>query len=60
MTDLEKKAEVALKCLEKAVAEALDKKRRLGQYAVVWREGKIMYLDWPDGVNERLRDSLEE
>ena len=29
-----------LESLKKAVAEALEKKRRLGQYAVVWRDGK--------------------
>ena len=28
-----------LEALQQAVAEALDKKRRLGQYAVVWRDG---------------------
>ncbi|MBL8500228.1 MAG: hypothetical protein JNL77_06540 [Nitrosomonas sp.] len=26
--------------LQKAVTQALEKKRRLGQYAVVWRDGK--------------------
>lgn len=29
-----------LDSLQKAVAQALEKKRRLGQYAVVWRDGK--------------------
>ena len=31
-----------LEVLKRAVAEALERKRRLGQYAVVWREGRVM------------------
>lgn len=33
-------AQVILEALQKAVSQALEKKRRLGQYAVVWRDGK--------------------
>ncbi|BBL77447.1 hypothetical protein [Methylomagnum ishizawai] len=33
-----------LDCLTQAVAEALERKRRLGQYAVVWREGKPVFV----------------
>ena len=29
-----------LSALKKAVTEALEKKRRLGQYAVVWQNGR--------------------
>lgn len=29
-----------LESLQKAVSEALERKRRLGQYAVLWRNGK--------------------
>jgi len=39
-----KNALKALAVLQQAVAEALDKKRRLGQYAVVWRNGEIVKL----------------
>ena len=31
-----------LAVLQQAVAEALEKKRKLGQYAVVWRDGKVV------------------
>ena len=31
-----------LEVLKRAVAEALERKRKLGQYAVVWREGRVM------------------
>ena len=34
--------EKALKALREAVAEALEKKRRLGQYAVFWEDGRIV------------------
>lgn len=33
-----------LECLRAAVREALDRKRRLGQYAVVWKDGKVTYI----------------
>ena len=36
-----------LKSLRRAVAEALERKRRLGQYAVFWRDGRIVY-EGPD------------
>lgn len=32
--------QVQLEALRQAVAHTLEKKRRLGQYAVVWRDGK--------------------
>jgi hypothetical protein len=38
-----------LEILRQAVDEALEKKRRLGQYAVIWRDGKVMRLE-PDGT----------
>ncbi|MEA2114047.1 MAG: hypothetical protein U9P36_01530 [Thermodesulfobacteriota bacterium] len=33
-----------LETLQLAVNKALDKKRRLGQYAVVWKDGKPVML----------------
>ena len=38
-------AAATLACLRKAVSDTLDRKRRLGQYAVVWRDGKPALLD---------------
>ena len=34
----------ALTSLRQAVANALERKRRLGQYAVVWRDGQMVRL----------------
>lgn len=44
MTELQERAKFATEMLAKAVAEALERKRRLGQYAVVWRDGKLCRL----------------
>lgn len=41
-----------LDVLRNAVAEALERKRRLGQYAVVWRDGQ------PVIIGEELPKSL--
>ena len=38
----------ALIALRRAVAKALDRKRRLGQYAVVWRDGRPVRLEPED------------
>ncbi len=35
-----KEAQIMLDSLQRAVTNTLEKKRRLGQYAVVWRDGK--------------------
>lgn len=45
MTETQKKTpskegQILLDTLQKAVTDALEKKRRLGQYAVVWHDGK--------------------
>jgi hypothetical protein len=41
----------ALTALRRAVAKALDRKRRLGQYAVVWRDGRPVRLEPEDLVS---------
>lgn len=35
----------ALRLLRIAVAEALERKHRLGQYAVIWRDGQVVRLE---------------
>ena len=42
----------ALAALQRAVAKALDRKRRLGQYAVMWRDGQVVCVipDAPPGT----------
>ena len=35
----------ALDALRSAVTEALERKRRLGQYAVIWRDGQVVRIE---------------
>jgi len=44
MNNIPPKEQQILDSLTNAVAEALDRKRRLGQYAVVWRDGQPVIL----------------
>ncbi|HMB16663.1 MAG TPA: hypothetical protein VKN62_10140 [Pelovirga sp.] len=46
--------QLLLNTLQKAVADALEKKRRLGQYAVVWRDGKPTILGKESSENISL------
>ena len=39
-----KEGQVMLDSLQKAITHALEKKRRLGQYAVIWRDGKPVMM----------------
>lgn len=39
-------AQRGLEALQQAVQQALDRKQRLGQQAVIERNGRIEYLDW--------------
>lgn len=49
----------ALDALKRAGAEALERKRRLGQYAVVWREDRAVCIgpDVPGSVAEPGKDN---
>lgn len=49
----------ALAALRKAVAEALERKRRLGQYAVIWRDGRVQRII-PGMRDISYTDSLPE
>lgn len=46
--------QLMLESLKRAVANALERKRRLGQYAVVWEQGKLRRIgeDKPIGEQE--------
>ena len=51
MTTLSKEDQQVLDALRSAVAEALERKRRLGQYAVIWRDGQVVRITWEDGMS---------
>ena len=44
MTEIQIQAQKAVDALQQSVHDALEKKRRLGQYAVVWRDEKVVRL----------------
>ena len=44
MTNISPDADTTLQVLRKAVADTLDRKRRLGHYAVIWRDGKAIAI----------------
>jgi hypothetical protein len=45
MTELQKQSQRVKEALARAVAEALDRKRRLGQYAVVYKNGRPVRIE---------------
>lgn len=49
--------QVILDSLQKAVTQALEKKRHLGQYAVVWRDGEAVMIgeDAPESSENSIR-----
>jgi hypothetical protein len=49
--------QVMLRTLQDAVTKSLDKKRRLGQYAVTWHDGKPMLsgMDKPDNAQRSVK-----
>ena len=42
-TQPSEKSQIILSALKNAVTIALEKKRKLGQYAVVWEDNKVVY-----------------
>jgi|GEM_PF-1813399 len=44
--------------LQAAVSEALERKRRLGQYAVFWRDGRPVCVG-PDAIPEQAGSSSD-
>ena len=57
MKKFSKDDELALEALRRAVATALEHKRRLGQYVVVWRDGRPQRIV-PDRQDAAYIDSL--
>jgi len=58
MDSSEKKAEEILFSLRRAVSEELERKRRLGHYAVFWRDGRVVFEgpDAPDSPEEAIAE----
>jgi hypothetical protein len=54
-----------LRALRQAVGQALDRKRRLGQYAVIWEDGQVRTLlpealpSWPEAPAPQVLHAQE-
>jgi len=50
-----KESQIIQTALNKAIANALEKKRKLGQYAVMWENDRVVYKgpDAPDTHNKQ-------
>ncbi|MBE9062393.1 hypothetical protein [cf. Phormidesmis sp. LEGE 11477] len=57
MTQISPQAQKTLEALRQAVADTLERKRRLGHYAVLWRDGKPALIgdDAPDAEEENKK-----
>lgn len=47
-----------LQALQRAVTECLEKKRRLGQYAVIWQDGQVVRTGGEDQTVQVDVDTL--
>ena len=45
MTPSSTESRQVLEALRTAVTEALERKRRLGEYAVIWRDGQVVRIE---------------
>lgn len=52
MTELQQHSQQVREVLQRAVIKAMETKRRLGQYAVIYRDGKPVRLN-PDQIGKR-------
>lgn len=55
----EEYAREGLECLRQAVAKALERKRKLGQYAVFWRDGRVVY-EGPDAPDQAANSRSQQ
>lgn len=60
MTEMQIRAQRIRDSLARAVADALEKKRRLGQYAVIFRDGRpVRVFPEPAGATDHGERSSE-
>ncbi|WP_085917266.1 hypothetical protein [Halomonas sp. CSM-2] len=62
MTQLSTDTQEMLDSLQTAVAETLERKRRLGQYAVFWENGKPVFIgeDAPHNPDDTASDDQQQ
>ncbi len=62
MDPIDKFAMEGLESLRRAVSQELERKRRLGHYAVFWRDGRVVFegADAPDIPENHISDCDSE
>jgi hypothetical protein len=60
MTHIPPDTQKVLDCLKQVAADTLERKRRLGHYAVVWQDGRPVAIgeDAPDRLSSLLSESV--
>lgn len=60
MTDIPPDTQKILEILRKVAADTLERKRRLGHYAIVWRDGRPVAIgeDAPNDINNSTKSSM--
>lgn len=61
MSNIPPDTQKILEVLRQVAVDTLERKRRLGHYAVVWRDGKPVAIgeDAPDNIAEESRPSSQ-
>ena len=62
MSEISPEAQKTLAALRKAVADTLERKRRLGHYAVLWRDGSPVLIgeDAPGDYTQERRAWVDQ
>lgn len=60
MSKISPEAQKNLAALRKAVADTLERKRRLGHYAVIWRDGKPVAIGENAPSNTTQNDDRDD
>jgi hypothetical protein len=62
MTELSPDTQKILDCLRQVAADTLERKRRLGHYAVIWRDGRPMAIgeDAPGDYTQERRAWVDQ
>lgn len=60
IVQLDEKTELILRLAQQAVAEAIERHRRLGESIVIWRDGKIVTLTADEIPPQNLENREKE
>jgi hypothetical protein len=52
MTEIQRRSQQAKEVLQRTVSEVLERKRRLGHYAVIYQNGKPVYIHFDQACDQ--------